>query len=308
MARQRHPGEPIADLHRRYEAGGAGRPPRCRRPPPPRTTPTGVWGSQIRRAGDEVSGSPRLRWGHGREGGEQVRGDVRDRHHEPAGPASSLAAARAIRPRRGRRRDHRADLLRHHQLDADQRERQPPRPPRRRPASAARVRRLRAARAAHTVPAQRVGVFRGGPHLDQPGDPAGLARWARFPGGGRTRLRPVPVRGDGPLPAADRGRGGGRHRGRDRVHRPGVDSLGRLPGRGLHLARRRGPGAAQRRAPARRAGAPALRRARAARGAAAHRPGAARRGRPPHVGDRDPGRGSALQDRRSADGAGGELR
>ena len=26
MARQRHPGEPIADLHRRYEAGGARRP------------------------------------------------------------------------------------------------------------------------------------------------------------------------------------------------------------------------------------------------------------------------------------------
>src|SRR6266581_7091255 len=43
MARQRHPGEPIADVHRRYEAGGAGRPPRCRRPPRPCTTPTGVW-------------------------------------------------------------------------------------------------------------------------------------------------------------------------------------------------------------------------------------------------------------------------
>ena len=50
-----------------------------------------------------------------------------------------------------------------------------------RPAGAARVRPLRAARAAHTVPAQRVGVFRGGPHLDQPGDPAGLARRADFP-------------------------------------------------------------------------------------------------------------------------------
>src|SRR6266702_5596356 len=39
MARQRHPGEPIADLHRRYEAGGAAPsaalPPRCRRPPRP---------------------------------------------------------------------------------------------------------------------------------------------------------------------------------------------------------------------------------------------------------------------------------
>ena len=121
MARQRHPGEPIAGLPRRYEAGGAGRPPRCRRPPLPRTTPYWGMGSQIRRAGDEVSGSPRLRWGHGREGGEQVRGDVRDRHHEPAGSASSLAAARAIQPGRGRRRDHRADLLRRHQLDADQR-------------------------------------------------------------------------------------------------------------------------------------------------------------------------------------------
>src|ERR1700759_3579136 len=42
MARQRHPGEPTADLHRRYEGGGAGRVPRCRRPPLPRTTPTGV--------------------------------------------------------------------------------------------------------------------------------------------------------------------------------------------------------------------------------------------------------------------------
>ena len=31
----------------------------------------------------------------------------------------------------------------------------------------------------------------------------------------------MPVRGDGPLQAADRGRGGGRHRGRGRVHRPG---------------------------------------------------------------------------------------
>jgi DNA-binding NarL/FixJ family response regulator len=38
----------------------------------------------------------------------------------------------------------------------------------------------------------------------------------------------VPVRGDGPLPAADRGRRGGRHRGRGRVHRPGGDSLGLL--------------------------------------------------------------------------------
>ena len=183
-----------------------------------------------------------------------------------------------------------------------------PRPPRDRPAGAARVRRLRAARAAHAVPARRVGGFRGGPHLDQPGDPAGLARRPGRPGGRRARLRPVPVRGDGPLPAADRGRRGGRHRGRGRVHRPGVDSPGRLPDRGPHPPRRRGPGAAQRRAPARRAGAPALRRARAARGAAAHRPGAARRGRPPHVGDRDPGRGGALQDRRSAAGAGGELR
>ena len=235
-----------------------GCPARCRRPRPHRTTPTGVWGSQIRRAGDEVSGSPRLRWGHGREGGEQVRGHVRDRYHEPAGAASSLAAARAIRPRRGRRRDHRADLLRRHQLDADQRERQPSRPPRRRPAGAARVRRVRAARAAHTVPARRVGVFRGGPHLDQPGDAAGLARQARarLPAGGHTRLRPVPVRGDGPLPAADRGRRGGRHRGRGRVHRPGVECPGRLPDRGVHPPRRRGPGAAQRRAPARGAGAP----------------------------------------------------
>src|SRR5580693_10246687 len=165
---RRRPGEPIAGLPREYEGGGTGRPPRCPRPPPPPDHPYWGRGSQIRHAGDEVSGSPRLRWGHGREGGEQVRGDVRDRHHEPAGPASSLAAARAIRPRRGRRRDHRADLLRCYQLDAGQRERQPPRPPFDRRADAARVRRLRAARAAHAVPAQRVGGFRCGPYLDQP--------------------------------------------------------------------------------------------------------------------------------------------
>ena len=35
-----------------------------------------------------------------------------------------------------------------------------------------------------------------------------------------------------------------------RVHRPGVDCFGHLPGRGLHPPRRRGPGPGQRRAPA----------------------------------------------------------
>ena len=227
--------------------------------PPAAATPDHPYwgmGSQIRRAGDEVSGSPCLRWGHGREGGEQVREDVRDRHHEPAGSASSLAAARAIRPGRGRRRDHRADLLRCHQLDAEQRERRPPWPSCDRRAGPARVRCQRAARAAHAVPAQRVGGFRGGRHLYEPGDPAGLARRDGHPAGWRIRLRPVPVRGDGPLPTADRGRRGGRHRGRGRVHRPGVDAPGPLPGRGPHPPRRRGPGAAQRRAPARGAGAP----------------------------------------------------
>jgi hypothetical protein len=144
--------------------------------------------------------------------------------------------------------------------------------------------------AAHAVPAQRVGGFHGGHHLYEPGDPAGLARWAGRPGAGRTRLRPVPVRGGAPLPPADRGRRGGRHRGRGGVRRSRGSAPGCLPGRGPHPPRRRGPGPAQRRGPARGAGAAALRRASVARGAAAHRPGAARRGRPQHVGDRDPGR------------------
>ena len=53
-------------------------------------------------------------------------------------------------------------------------------PTTRRPAGAAGVRHLRAARAAHPVPAQRLGGFRAGRHRDQPGDPGGLARRARY--------------------------------------------------------------------------------------------------------------------------------
>jgi hypothetical protein len=61
MARQRHPGEPIAGLPRRYEAGGAGRP--LAMPPAAAGPAHPYWGmgSQIRRTGDEVSGAPRLR-------------------------------------------------------------------------------------------------------------------------------------------------------------------------------------------------------------------------------------------------------
>ena len=145
---------PVTRAARRGAAGRHGR-----------TTPTGVWGRRYAARGTRFPGRRAYAEGMDVKAVSRFAATFVTDTTNPPAPRPALAAARAIRPGRGRRRDHRADLLRRHQLDADQRERQPPWPPRDRRAGAARVRRQRAARAAHTVPARRVGAFRGGHHL-----------------------------------------------------------------------------------------------------------------------------------------------
>src|ERR1700759_876212 len=88
MRSRRRPGEPIAGLPRGDETGGAGPPLAVPPAATGRPTPTGVGGRRYAGRGTRFRGQRAYADEHGTERRAQVRGYVRDRHHDAGDPTA----------------------------------------------------------------------------------------------------------------------------------------------------------------------------------------------------------------------------